>query len=62
MRMTTVSSGFTTTQALISGPDSSAAPASVGNGIESPSESPPAAAAVPTTNERRSMRESNFGM
>src|SRR3954453_8830125 len=62
MRITTVSSGRITTQALISGVSPaaalptgavSAAAASLPNGTRNPSDSPPSAAA-PTRNERRS--------
>src|SRR5882672_687658 len=54
MRMTTVSSGRITTQALISG-DPSAARTTVGppKGMSSPSERPAPAAAVPITKARR---------
>src|SRR4029077_9354831 len=54
MRITTVSSGRITTQALTSG-DPSAARTTVGppKGMSSPSDSPAPAAAVPTTKARR---------
>src|SRR5580692_10399072 len=59
MRMTTLSSGLITAQALTSGVASSAADGST----EKPSARPAPAAAVPTTKERRSSRgESNLGI
>src|SRR5215475_15500649 len=54
-RTTTVSSGRMTTQALISGEPSCARTTLVPNGILRPSVSPAPTAAVPMTNERRSI-------
>jgi hypothetical protein len=58
IRMTTVSSGRITTQALISGVPSAARTTCAPSGRSSPSASPPPTAAAPTTKERRFM----FGM
>src|SRR5690349_16401647 len=52
-RITTVSSGRTTTHALISGEPSCARTTLVPNGIFRPSASPAPTAVLPTTNERR---------
>ena len=52
-RMTTVSSGLTATQALISGEVPAAAAASPPNGMWKPSDSPAAAAVDPERNVRR---------
>ena len=53
MRMTTVSSGLITTQALISGVAASCAAASVAKGTWKPSARPPAAAALEVRKLRR---------
>src|SRR5262252_7900434 len=53
IRITTVSSGRITTQALTSGEPSAARTMSGPNGRRRPSASPPPAAAVPITKERR---------
>src|SRR5262245_30160157 len=53
IRITTVSSGRTTTQALTSGEPSWARTTAVPNGIFRPRASPAPAAALPTTKERR---------
>src|SRR3954447_14224536 len=53
MRITTVSSGRITTQALISGAASAARAASTPNGMRMPSESPPPAAMAALRKERR---------
>ena len=58
MRITTVSSGRTTTQAFNSGLLLCASAVSAPNGTAKPRLSPPPTAAVPTRNERRSI----FGM
>src|SRR5438067_914696 len=56
MRITTVSSGRTTTQAFISGPLNTGSAAAAGptpNGTRNPSDSPPPTATAPARNERR---------
>src|SRR4249920_1953049 len=60
MRMMTVSSGCTTTQALTSGPPTSACPSFGPKGRSNPSARPPLTAAVPTTNERRLILATQF--
>src|SRR5712691_1508267 len=52
-RMTTVSSGRMTTQALISGAPAAARAGPAPNGREKPSDRPPPTAAAPTRKERR---------
>src|SRR5438045_8858823 len=53
MRITTVSAGRITTQAVISGAASAARAASTPNGMRMPSESPPPAAMAEVRKERR---------
>src|ERR1700686_3386769 len=60
MRMMTVSSGCTTTQALTSGPPTSACASFGPKGRSKPSARPPLTAAVPTTNERRLILATQF--